>query len=76
MPLRSNYIIDTFQVCGGNVTYGSRGQLENRGIYTIGYPAYFPDAYTIQNDYISNKLDLSIIIPVYNEEENILEKYQ
>lgn len=76
MPLWSNYITDTFQVCGGNVTYGSRGQLENRGIYTIGYPAYFPDAYSIQNDYISNKLDLSIIIPVYNEEENILELYE
>jgi len=56
--------------------YGSRGQLKNQEIYTIGSPTYFPAANSIQNDYISVRPDLSIIIPVYNEEGNIIELYE
>jgi len=63
-------------VLGGDATYGSKGQLKNREIYTIGSPTYFPEDYSIQNNYISGKPDLSIIIPVYNEEGNIAELYE
>lgn len=55
--------------------YSSRGQLRNQEIYTIDYPINFPVAYDMQEDYTSYRPDISIIIPVYNEEGNISELY-
>jgi glycosyltransferase involved in cell wall biosynthesis len=71
----SNYVSYTFKECGGDVTYGSGDQLKNREVYTIGIPANFLTMYKIQEDQIFDKLDLSIIIPVHNEEENIIKLY-
>lgn len=71
----SIYIIDTFKRLE-NAMYSTRDQFKNLEIDTIGSPTYFPTTCPVQNEYISSKVDLSIIIPVYNEEENIAELYE
>lgn len=71
----SNHISHTFQVFGGDATYGSEGQLKNREVYTIEIPTYFSAACSPE-DYMFDKLDLSIIIPVHNEEGSIRELYK
>ncbi|MGB9928043.1 MAG: glycosyltransferase family 2 protein [Methanosarcina sp.] len=61
---------------GGGIIYGARGQLKNREIYTLDIPTRFPSIYSMLEDYRYNKPELSIVIPVHNEEENILQLYE
>lgn len=42
----------------------------------VGSSTYFPATYSIKHNYTYSKPDLSIIIPVYDEEENIAEFYE
>ena len=56
--------------------YGSKSQLKNREIYSIDIPTQLSSVYSLLGDYIHSKPELSIIIPVHNEEENVIELYE
>jgi glycosyltransferase involved in cell wall biosynthesis len=57
--------------------YSSKGQLKNREISTIEVPPIFPSVYLVpENNHTYDVTDVSIIIPVYNEEENVVELYE
>jgi glycosyltransferase involved in cell wall biosynthesis len=56
--------------------YGSKSQLKNREIYSIDLPNRLSSVYSLLGDYRYSKPELSIIIPVHNEEENVIELYE
>ena len=55
--------------------YSSKDQLQSREIYTIGIPSRLPFVSSIAEEYVSSKPELSMVIPVYNEGENVIELY-
>jgi glycosyltransferase involved in cell wall biosynthesis len=56
--------------------YGLKSQLKNREIYSIDLPNRLSSVYSLLGDYRYSKPELSIIIPVHNEEENVIELYE
>ncbi len=56
--------------------YGSKCQLTDRDISTKESPPVYQSANFIPENYGCDMLDLSIIIPVHNEEENIVPLYE
>jgi len=56
--------------------YSSKGHLKSRETSTMEIPPFFPSVYSIPDNYRYDRPDLSIIIPVHNEAENIVELYE